>query len=298
MPLAAIDAKTRLLAVLGDPIGHSLSPAMHNLALEWLAEAGIPLNYRYLAFHVSPERLATTVRGLAAMGCRGFNATIPHKEALLPLMDGLTLEASQVGAVNTVIIDDNGKLSGHNTDVGGFVAAAQQEFGQPPTAGVAILLGAGGAARAVLAALPRLGIKQIIVVNRHQERAQTLIEQLAPTLPAIALRSASWQEVPSLLPDCQWLVNTTSIGLQGDTPEMALVRQTLQRMPTTAKIIDIVYGARPTPLLEQAMALGLACSDGLPMLVYQGAEAFERWTGQTMPSQKILQHLRQRIQSR
>lgn len=297
MPHPPINAHTRLLAVLGDPIHHSLSPRLHNLAITLLAQQGTPLNYRYLAFQVHPGDLPRAVAGLRALHAIGFNATIPHKEALLPLMDHLTDEARQVGAVNTVLIDDNGQCTGHNTDIYGFATAALEAFG-PQNNGSALLLGAGGAARAVLAGLPRLGIRRITVVNRNLSRAEALLESIGPHLPAIQLVAVPWEQAPALLESCQLVVNTTSVGLHGDSPEMAAFRHALPKLDKSANLMDIVYARQPTLLLQEAARLGLATADGLAMLVHQGAAAFQLWTGREMPVQTIMARLRESYQPR
>lgn len=287
-----INAQTRLLAVLGDPVAHSLSPTLHNFAIEKLADQGVFLNFRYVAFQVTPSDLADAVKGLTAMKAAGFNATIPHKEALLPLMDQLTEEAQWVGAVNTVVIDAHGRCTGHNTDLDGFATAARAAFGEF-FGGEALLLGAGGAARAVLAGLPRLGIQRITVVNRNLQRADELVQEIGRHLTGVSLRIAPWPEAHRTLPRCQLVVNTTSAGLYADSPEMLSFRQALPKLDKSANVMDIVYGPRPTPLLQEANRLGLATTDGLAMLVHQGAAAFRLWTGHDMPVPQVMAHLRQ-----
>lgn len=266
---------TRLLGILGDPVSHTLSPAMHNLALSTLG-----LDYCYLPFRVPADHLPAAVRGLVALGAAGFNATIPHKEALVPLMDERSVEVHAVGAVNTVVIAPNGRLTGYNTDVAGFVTALRETGWHPPTGGMALLLGAGGAARAVLVGLQQLGLTRVVVVNRHPERAARLVADFRSRFPELELQSLPWEENALPLEACCLLVNTTSLGLRNET----LPGIELSRLPAQAVVHDCVYrGTGPTPLVRQAAERGLLAIGGLPMLIHQAARAFEIWTGQKMP---------------
>ncbi|MBF0125739.1 MAG: shikimate dehydrogenase [Magnetococcales bacterium] len=266
---AAIDGKTRLLGVIGDPVHHTLSPGMHNLAC-----ADLGLNIRYLPLHVRPENLADAVKGLRAIGAMGFNATIPHKEALLPLMDTLDPVAEMIGAVNTVVIGADGRLSGYNTDAYGFMTALREVFSAPLEELTVVVLGAGGAARGVLAGLSRLGAGRIFLANRTWSKAVDLAERFN-ALPV------PWDRLP--LEGCGLLINTTSLGLGGtDVREVDL-----SRLPGSALVYDIVYSPPLTPLLAAARARGLKGENGLGMLIHQGARAFEIWTGQKMPVAKV-----------
>ncbi|MEG3641142.1 shikimate dehydrogenase [Magnetococcus sp. PR-3] len=279
-----IDGETRLLAVIGDPVTHSLSPKMHNLALRHRK-----LNYRYMALPVKPDNLEAAVRGFAVMGMRGFNATIPHKEMLLPLMDELTEEAERIGAVNTVVIEDSGRLIGHNTDSYGFVTGLKEAWRSDLAGLTAIILGAGGAARAILYGLLKAKAARIIIVNRTIERAQALIESMQPYAQDTELLAAPTQADQLPLESCDLLVNTTSMGLKGETIPFI----NTARLNHHAFISDIVYGAKPTPLLRSAVLHKLGGQDGLPMLIHQGAAAFELWTGQSMPIDLVENALRQ-----
>ncbi|MBF0096640.1 MAG: shikimate dehydrogenase [Magnetococcales bacterium] len=276
------DGQTRLLGVIGHPVTHSLSPAIHNPALAWLG-----LNMRYLAFPVHPEHLHSAVRGFVAMGMLGFNATVPHKEALLPLMDWLDPLAQRIGAVNTVLIDPQGQLRGYNTDAPGFVDALQEShpvlLAQTPV----IVLGAGGAARGVVAGLLEAGCQQITVANRTPERAAQLIADLAPHYRTAHLQSAPLQENLLPLETCHLLVNTTLLGLHGD-PSLPL---SPQRLPKQALVCDIVYAPPETPLLQAARQQGLATLNGLGMLLHQASRAFTLWTGQNMPVAAVRERL-------
>nr|CRH07628.1 Shikimate dehydrogenase [Candidatus Magnetococcus massalia] len=281
---APINGSTRLLAVIGHPVDHSLSPMMHNLALNHHG-----LNLRYVALPVDPANLEQAVRGFAVMGMRGFNATVPHKEMLLPLVDALSESARIIGAVNTVVIDENGRLSGHNTDGLGYITGLKQVWDGGPLAGKkVVMIGAGGAARAILYALLEQKVAQITLVNRTVSRADALLSEMAEQRGDTLLNSAALDQDSLLLQSCDLLINTSSMGLKGEF----IPGIDLKQLPSSALVSDIVYGKQPTPLLQQASELGLAYQDGLAMLIHQGAEAFRLWTGEIMPVEKVEKKLR------
>ncbi|MEO5335029.1 MAG: shikimate dehydrogenase [Magnetococcus sp. YQC-5] len=274
----SIDGHTRLLGVIGDPIHHSLSPAMHNLAY---AELG--LNYRYLPFHVRPQDLADAVHGLRAIGAIGFNATIPHKEKLLPLMDEVDPMAQMIGAVNTVRIGADGRMQGYNTDVYGFKTALRDSFFLPLESLSIVVLGAGGAARGVLMGLLQLGAKHIFLVNRTFSRAEGLAEQCTLLFPDAVITPLEWNPETLPLAQCELLINTTSLGLKdGDALPLDL-----SCMPAQGFVYDIIYSPVVTPLMAAASLQGLSTENGLGMLIHQGARAFEIWTGVKMPVTKV-----------
>ena len=286
-PFARIpNGQTRLLGVIGHPIAHTLSPAMHNPALAWLG-----LNMRYLAFHVHPDKLADAVRGFVAIGMAGFNATVPHKEALLPLMDWVDPLAQRIKAVNTVVIDGDGTLRGYNTDAQGFTdALAESNWNATPAQldGVSVLvLGAGGAARGVVVGLLEAGTRHITVANRTLLRAEQLVCDLAPWYPQAKLTAVPLEGAPLPLATCDLLVNTTLLGLEGEKMEMI----NMQLLPTTALVYDIVYTPRETPLLHAARQQRLATLNGLGMLIHQGSRAFTLWTGHNMPVEQVRERL-------
>ncbi|MBF0400878.1 MAG: shikimate dehydrogenase [Magnetococcales bacterium] len=280
------DGHTRLIGVIGHPVSHTLSPALHNPALAWLG-----LNMRYLAFHVHPAQLETAVRGFAAIGMVGFNATVPHKEALLPLMDWLDPLAQRIGAVNTVSIDPDGTLRGYNTDAYGFIDALQETDTLPQpldlSSSSVLVLGAGGAARGVVVGLLEAGARQIAVANRTPARAEQLIADLRPCYPQANLTPLPLEADQLPLESCDLLVNTTLLGLQGE--EIQVVE--MPRLPTTALVYDIVYTPKETPLLRAAKQQGLVTLNGLGMLIHQGSRAFELWTGQKMPVAAVRERL-------
>ena len=276
------DGQTRLLGVIGDPIAHTLSPVMHNLAL-----AQLKLNIRYLAFHVRPDQLANAVRGFAAMGMMGFNATVPHKEPLLALMDWLDPLAQRIGAVNTVSIDADGRLCGFNSDAQGFTDALAEQHPIELSKNPVVVLGAGGAARGVVVGLLEAGTKKITVANRTQARAEQLIHDLQHHYPQAILQAAPLEAEKLPLEESGLLVNTTTLGLHGENIQMV----NMARLPQSALVYDIVYKPNETPLLQEAKKHNLAILNGLGMLIHQGARAFEIWTGQTMPVLKVRERL-------
>ncbi|MBF0144591.1 MAG: shikimate dehydrogenase [Magnetococcales bacterium] len=270
---------TRLLGIFGDPVAHSLSPVIHNFSLNLLG-----LDYRYLPFHVAPSRLYDALQGFRILGGTGFNATVPHKEALLPWMDELSPAAARIGAVNTVHLQD--RMIGHNTDAHGFLAALREEYPQHPT-GKVLVLGAGGAARSVLSALLDTDCSAIFLANRTEQRAMDLARFFAPFDPdrrikplPLAVDQLPWEEV-------SLLVNTTSLGLKGE----ATLPVALHRLAPDCLVYDIVYGPQGTPLTRLASRHNLHAMDGLGMLIHQAAAAFSLWTQHEMPIAAVKAHL-------
>lgn len=254
--------------VIGWPIGHSLSPVVH---ATWLARHRLAGHYVPLA--VQPDRLEAAVRGLAALGFRGVNVTVPHKTAMLDVVDAVAPEARRIGAVNTVVVGDDGTLTGGNTDVAGFwrhlcgsVAEAAALAARP-----ALVLGAGGAARAVVAGLLGQGFADVRLANRTRPRADALVADLADA----RLTAIDWQDRDAALDDSGLLVNTTTLGMRGQPP-LAL---DVARLPGHAVVYDIVYTPLETPLLAAARARSLATVDGLGMLLHQAVPAFEAFFG-------------------
>lgn len=260
MPM--LTGHTRLAGVIGWPIAHSRSPRLHN---HWLARHGI--DGAYVPLPVRPEALPDAVRGLRAAGFAGFNATIPHKEALFALCDRLLEPALRAGAVNTVVFEASGAITGTNTDGSGYLASLRGE-GVDPAAGPALLLGAGGAARAIAAALLDGGVP-VAVTNRTPERARALAEALP------GLRVLAWEHRAEALADHALLVNTTSLGMTGE----GALEVSLDRAPAGMAVSDIVYVPRRTALLKAAEARGLRAVEGLGMLLHQAVPGFAAWFG-------------------
>lgn len=261
----------QLLAVIGHPIAQSKSPLMHNRALSVQR-----LPYTYLAFDVHPEMLAQAVDGLRALGARGWNVTIPHKIAVLPLLDAVSDEARQIGAVNTVV-NDGGKLYGYNTDGSGYLRSLQEETGLDVRGARVLILGAGGAARGVAYTLAVSGAAQLIIANRTLEKAERLADFLAPftQTAAVPLSDAGkWMNGVALI------VNTTSIGMYPHTESTPLPADII---PEGAVVSDLIYNPVKTTLLQEAERRGALIHSGLGMFVHQGALAYEKWTGVSPP---------------
>lgn len=264
-----ITGRTRLAGIMGWPVGHSRSPALHNF---WLDEHGI--DGAYVPLPVRPEQLGEALRALPVLGFRGCNLTIPHKEMALAIVDRVEPLARRIGAVNTIIVAADGALEGRNTDAYGFRENLRD--GAPEwdaAAGPAVVLGAGGAARAVSAALVEAGVEEIRLVNRTLARAEAIGRDLAA--PRSRVSAHSWNERDAALRDAGILVNTTSLGMGGQ-PELEI---DLSRLPLAAVVVDIVYVPLDTALLVAARQRGHRIVDGLGMLLHQGRPGFEAWFG-------------------
>ncbi len=266
-----LTGKSLVFGILGDPVAHSLSPLMQNLALEEMGIDGV-----YVPFHVSPQDLPTAVAGLRALQVAGVNLTVPHKEAVLPLLDEIDPSARLIGAVNT-IVNRRGKLVGYNTDGIGFLRSAQEELGFQAAASRVVLLGAGGACRAAVVALAEAHAAEILIANRSRERAVKLVAELDEQFPETALAASGFNEkmFADSLESADLVVNTTSIGLKGESMEFF----PLEKIKQNALLYDMVYSRFGTPLLQSAKKQGFNAVDGLGMLAAQGEEAFFLWTG-------------------
>ena len=273
-----IDGQTKLAFVLGHPVGHSLSPVMHQAA--FLATG---VNAAYLPWPVAPDRLPAAVEGLRAMeNLLGANVTVPHKETIVSLLDGLTPEAEAMGAVNT-LLPRGGKLIGDNTDSPGFLAALREDLGVEAEGLTAAILGAGGAARAVAMGLAKAGARRLILLNRSIDRAKGLADLVAAyhsgcQMTAHCLHN-SWRITE--VAEIRLLVNATSVGLLPSAPSLF----DYASLCPPILVCDLIYNPLETPLLRAARTQGCPTANGLPMLVYQGALAFERWTGEPAPIQ-------------
>jgi shikimate dehydrogenase len=255
-----------LAGVMGWPIGHSRSPKIHNY---WLERYGLRGVYAPLA--IAPGRLEAALRALPALNFSGCNLTIPHKEAALRIVDRVDDSARRIGAVNCVVVEEDGSLEGRNYDGFGFtaslIAAAPMWRAD---AGPAVVVGAGGAARAVVAGLLDAGVKEIRLFNRTLERAQRIAEDFGP-----AVAAHRWEERDAGLAGAALLVNATSQGMIGQPP----LDLPLGALPATALVADIVYAPLETPLLAAARARGAPVVDGLGMLIHQARPAFRDWFG-------------------
>lgn len=257
----------QLAAVIGWPVRHSLSPRMHNY---WLKQYG--LTGAYVALPIAPENFAACIAALPLMGFAGASVTVPHKEAAFALAGVLDDDARITGAVNTLIFEP-GSITGLNTDVRGFAASLAAGLGgAAATAGPVAVLGAGGAARAIVLALARSGAAEIRLVNRTRTRSQTLANTLGPFTK---IRLFDWGDWDAALMGARLLVNTTSLGMTGKPP----LELSLDRLSPQAAVVDIVYNPLETLLLKAARARGHRTMDGLGMLMHQAAPAFAAWFG-------------------
>lgn len=283
-----ITGKTKLLGVIGHPVEHSRSPLMHNAAI-----AHLKLDYVYLPFPIAPENLEIAIAGFAAIGVVGFNVTIPHKQAIIPLLSEITPLAQAIGAVNTVSRQNN-KWVGTNTDIEGFIAPLQTTYKQDWSQKVAVILGNGGAARAVVAGCHQLGFAKIHVVGRNVERLQEFRNSWNNSPISENLQVHQWEELSKLIPQANLLVNTTPIGMYPKVDESPLSVEEIASLPTGAIAYDLIYIPKPTQFLEQAEKQGAIAIDGLEMLVQQGVAALKIWLQQeTVPVEVMRQALRQ-----
>ncbi len=281
----AIGGGTALVGVLGDPVRHSLSPAMHNAAI---AELG--LDWAYLALPVAAADLAVVLRALAAVDCRGLNVTLPHKQAAAGLADELTPLGQRLGAVNTLVRRDGGGWLGTNTDVEGFLTPLR-----PLAAREALVLGCGGSARAVVAGLVDLGLDRIRVAGRDPARLEPFIRSCADWAPGLVPlawgpdSAGSPDPFAAALASADLVVNTTPVGMASGGDPAAADRSPLRpdqvaTLAPTTTVYDLIYTPRPTALLRLARARGCRTIDGLEMLVHQGAASLRLWSGlEAMP---------------
>ncbi len=279
-----------LLGLIGHPIGHSVSPEMHNF---WCERLQVP--YRYMAFDVAPHRLSGVVPAMRTLRIRGFNVTIPHKEAIVPYLDRLEGAARILQAVNTLVHElESGTVIGYNTDPFGFTAALQSHGIQPT--GVAIVLGAGGAACAVVFALLQYPLERIIVFNRTVQRAVHLVEQLAPLTHNTVLEAYAWDpdHIDRAIRRATLLVHATPLGMVPHTEVLPVQPESLHDQLT---VIDLIYNPPETALLRAARLAGARTLNGLDMLIFQGARAFELWTGVRI-SMELIETTRKMLQTR
>lgn len=265
-------------AVMGDPIEHSKSPAMHNA---WFREMSIDATY--IPVHVSSESLESAVAGLKTLGASGWNVTIPHKTAIIPYLDELDELAEKMGAVNTVVRTKEGTLKGYNTDGVGFVRSLEEAVGKSHKDKPVLLIGAGGAARGIAFAMQQQGYKNLTIANRTVANAQAIVDEMG-TGQAISLTEAE-----ATLADFCILVQMTSAGLATGNFSMPF---SLDRLTKGAIVADIVYNPLMTPFLQAAEEKGATIVTGLGMFVHQGAIAFEYWLGESPNTNSMIAQLK------
>jgi shikimate dehydrogenase len=300
-PTSQITGTTKILGVIGDPIGHSLSPIIHNAAI-----AHLGLDCVYVAFPVVPADLATALAGFAAIDLIGCSVTIPHKQAIMPLLAQISPLAAAVGAVNTVRKTPDG-WEGTNTDVAGFISplvAMERDWKQT----TAVILGNGGAARAVVAGCHQLGCGKICVVGRdaaklalfHQSWQDIHLTTNNSNIPlAVNCSTHSWDELSTLITgENLLLINTTPIGMHPNVMSSPVSAEMMQKLSPGSIAYDLIYTPSPTKFLELAKQHGAIAIDGAAMLVNQGAVAFEWWLQQPAPVAVMLAALLDRLQER
>lgn len=278
MHSGALGGHARQLGVIGYPIAHSVSPAMHNAGF-----AHQKMNCYYGAFAVEPEGLQAAIDGVRGLGLLGVNVTIPHKEKVAPFLDEVAPTARQLGAVNT-IVNRGGRLIGYNTDGWGFICSLE-EAGVRPAGLQAVVLGAGGAARAIAVHLALAGVRRITMSNRTPDRAEQLVAEVRPAVPAdmplSAVEAGSTEERDALL-NAGLVVNCTPLGMTGEH-SLATPISDINLLPQAAVVYDTVYTPMETRLIREARLRGLRTVSGLGMLVHQGACAWEYWFGRRGP---------------
>ena len=270
-----ITSKTKTLGIFGYPISHTLSPAMHNAVIKALG-----LDMVYLPFEVKPSNLKEAINGIKSLGIIGVNITIPHKESVIRFLDDISEEARLVGAVNTIVNKDR-KLVGYNTDGSGYMASLKEELGFNPKSKRIIIIGAGGAARGILAALATQKPKSITVANRTLSRAVSLIKTFKGKFRDTRFEAIDLDNnmLKMSFNSVDLLINTTSVGMK----QSKALKIPLETLPKIAIVSDIIYNPLETLLLKKAKKIGLTTHGGLGMLVHQGARSFKLWTGMDAP---------------
>ena len=278
-----ITSETKIIGIFGDPVEHSLSPPMQNAAIKSLG-----LDMVYIPWHVKPENLEMALNGVRAMGIRGINLTIPHKERALKHIDSVSDEVKIIGATNT-IVNDRGKLLGHNTDGKGLLLALKKEYTFIPEGKKVVIIGAGGAARGIAAAMAMEGARRVIIANRTLGKAESLASEFSLKIPSSTFEGVdlSTEQLSHAFENAHLLVNASSAGMNGkndlDLPLDQLTKESI--------VVDIVYKPLVTRLLREAKGLGLKTQKGLGMLACQGEIAFELFTGQSPPVNVMIKAL-------
>lgn len=270
-----IDVRTKILGLVGYPVEHSLSPLLHNQAIKRLN-----LNYVYLPLPIKPENLREGIEGIRALGVLGVNVTIPYKEKVIPFLDELDSLANKIGAVNT-IKNNNGILKGYNTDVSGFARMVEKDGGCKIKGKKAMVIGAGGASKAVITALCSKGIKELYLLNRNEEKGKNLIEIYKSKFPDVYFIAGGIRPefYFSLVKKIDLLVDTTPVGMAPkENVDPVIIPEALH---SNLLVIDLVYNPGETTLIKAAKKRGAKTLNGLGMLIYQGSESFQIWTGYT-----------------
>ncbi|MCD6358682.1 MAG: shikimate dehydrogenase [Dehalococcoidia bacterium] len=281
-------SEIQTVRLLGYPLGHSISPSFQQAAFDYCG-----LNVRYSLCEVESPKLAEVVGKLRLPSSLGANVTVPHKEAVIPFIDELDGLASRIGAVNTIVHRDN-KLVGYNTDASGFLRALRSDGHFEPKDKVAVVLGAGGVSRAVSFALIDAGVKSLALIEQDIRRAELLALALASL--GVKVRTASSDgNLSGILQDCDLLVNCTPVGMKSSSSEGRSPID-IKLIPAGALVYDVVYIPSETRLMQDARSVGADILGGLTMLVYQGAAAFELWTGRNAPDDVMFKAAREALE--
>ncbi len=279
-----ITGKTKLLGIIGNPIEHSMSPLIQNKALETLN-----LDYVYIPFQVKTEDLSKTFETFKAINLSGFNVTIPHKQNVIPFLTHITDTAKTIGAVNTVWLTEDG-WHGTNTDIDGFVAPLKK-LTKNWSKITPIVLGNGGASRAVIVGCSQLGCQQIKVVGRNQTKLEAFAQSWEQTNLTAEITIHHWDELDKIIAESELIVNTTPIGMYPHIDASPLTSKQSELIKANTIVYDLIYTPRPTLFLQQAQSQKAIIIDGSQMLVEQGAVGFQIWTGKPAPTQVMLETL-------
>lgn len=280
----------KALGIFGHPISHSFSPDMHNAGLK---AVGLENKYVYMPFDITPENLSDAINSIKVLDFRGLNITIPHKEEVISFLDEVDHQARLIGAVN-VIVNDGGKLTGYNTDGIGFLRSMTEETGITPEGKKILILGAGGASRAVAAALASGGAEEIIIANRSKEKALSVADMVKQMHTPVRVINISGQEMKEVIKEVHIIVNTTSVGMHPNI-EDSPITEYASLLHRGQLVCDIIYNPVQTLLLKQAKEQGCKIMNGLGMLLYQGVEAFKLWTSVEAPVEVMGQVLEQKL---
>ncbi|HRJ40418.1 MAG: shikimate dehydrogenase [Caldilineaceae bacterium] len=271
-----ITASTTLVGLIGWPISHSVSPVMHNAAF-----AELRMNWRYVPLPVRPERIGEAVAGVRALGLRGVNVTVPHKQAVMPFLDRWSPAAAAIGAVNTILVGEDGELLGDNTDAAGFVTDLRAN-GVDPAGQRVVVVGAGGSARAIVYGLAEAGCGSLVLLNRTLDKAESLLASMREIFPDVPMTARPFPDgVAESASEADLIVNCTSLGMSPNLEGLPWDEDVEFHAGQT--VYDLVYNPAVTRLLQLASVDGATVIGGLGMLIHQGAIAFERWTGEAAP---------------
>jgi len=284
--MAKVSSSTRVLGLVGNPVEDSLSPELQNWAIDRLG-----LDYRYFAFPVKRDGLKRAIVGAKELGVKGLNVTVPHKKAAGELVDRLSRSATIVGAVNTIIFNENGSLKGDNTDWKGFVESLELD-GFDPKGKNCLVFGAGGAASGVVFGLARSGVESIVIVNRTEAKGVDIAKNMRGLSPGVdlAVRPLSGSDIGKKVERSDLVVNATSVGMGGTAGDAIWEKR--ENFHSGQLVYDLVYNPSPTRFLELAGGAGARTLDGLDMLILQGLESLKKWTGEEFESGEMVGELR------